>query len=698
MSLTEKSPRHQDRCVSCGRLQARFDNHIDACYACLRCSQHATCPICEAWPAEHWASLAARRARRDRAKACKPSSDGPSEKKAKSSPTADIPLPPLPFSPPLDTAEAQEGDASENSPAVELSTSETLGLILTQMSTLAASVVTVNSRMELLEGERDVRREASCHMADPLHQTAAGGPIQDSSRPGTPRADNLSQVEYWDSTAPQESLISAEVRSCQADILPAEIGPRDGCSPSRSLPRGRLARRSAVPVNRSTGQPVSRSAGQPVSRSPGQSVSRSAGHPVNRSPGHPVNRSAGQPVSRSAGQPVSRSAGQPVSRSTGQPVNRSAGQPVNRSTGQPVSRATDTDQQDEVYWSDSSAYTSADEDATVDDLDRPVSLTDNLQVIRSLMEELVPTEVQKSRKLRSLVHTEETAVNSFNLPMSGPTQDALRMQLDDSTSGPSFKPAAYRFLPVEEDSTPLSFVRTPAKEVGLERFGRKAGSSTKLTIARRDAYELWAQSRQRLGVSSLQDWGLAALQRSISSIQALPSDGSAAELVSAQLLSIQQQVSFLGRTWLDGMALDSSGAVRWQRLLRDDVLSGMVSLDSQQKKRLRSLQMTGDSLFNGELDSKELVEESTRKLQERSLGDMCSLLRRVAAPARLPARGRKSGVRQFPFSAPSSSRPAPPPPPQQSSEFPRSSARNVRGGTTRGRRSIRSGPTWRKRS
>ena len=27
------------------------------------------------------------------------------------------------------------------------------------------------------------------------------------------------------------------------------------------------------------------------------------------------------------------------------------------------------------------------------------------------MEELVPTEVQKSRKLRSLVHTEETAVN-----------------------------------------------------------------------------------------------------------------------------------------------------------------------------------------------------------------------------------------------------------------------------------------------
>ena len=206
---------------------------------------------------------------------------------------------------------------------------------------------------------------------------------------------------------PQESPISAEVRSCQTDILPTEIGPHDGCSPSRSLPRGRLARRSAVPVIRSTGQPVS----------------------------------------RSTGQPVTRAAGQPGSRSAGQLISRSAGQQVNRSTGQPVSRATDTDQQDEVYWSDSSAYTSADEDATVDDLDRPVSLTDNLQVIRSLMEELVPTEVQKSRKLRSLVHTEETAVNSFNLPMSGPTQDALRMQLDDSTSGPSFKPAAYRFLP-----------------------------------------------------------------------------------------------------------------------------------------------------------------------------------------------------------------------------------------------------------
>ena len=224
------------------------------------------------------------------------------------------------------------------------------------------------------------------------------------------------------------------------------------------------------------------------------------------------------------------------------------------------------------------------------------------------------------------------------------------MQLDNSTSGRSFRPASYRFLPVEEDASPLTFVHTAAKEVGLERFGRKAGSSTKLTVARRDVYELWAQSRQRLGVSSLQDWALAALQRSVSSVQALSSNGSAAELVSAQLLSIQQQGSFLGRTWLDGMALDSSGAVRWQRLLRDDALSGMDSLDSQQKKRLRSLPLTGDSLFNGELDSKELVEESTRKLQERSLGDMCSLLR------------------------------------------------NVCGGTTRGRRSSRSGRTWRKRS
>ena len=99
------------------------------------------------------------------------------------------------------------------------------------------------------------------------------------------------------------------------------------------------------------------------------------------------------------------------------------------------------------------------------------------------MEELVPTAVQKSRKLRSLVLTEETAVNSSNLPMSGPTQDALRMQLDDSTSGPSFKPAAYRFLPVEDDATPLTFVSTPAKEVGLERFGRKSGSSTKLLFS-----------------------------------------------------------------------------------------------------------------------------------------------------------------------------------------------------------------------
>ena len=77
---------------------------------------------------------------------------------------------------------------------------------------------------------------------------------------------------------------------------------------------------------------------------------------------------------------------------------------------------------------------------------------------------------------------------------------------------------------------------------------------------------------------------------------------SAGHVFNAQLLSILQQVSFLGRTWLDGMALDSSGAVQWQRLLRDDVMTGMDSLESQQK-RLRSLPLTGDSLF-----SKELVE------------------------------------------------------------------------------------------
>ena len=42
----------------------------------------------------------------------------------------------------------------------------------------------------------DGRREASCHMADPLHQTVAGGHAQDSSRPGMPRADNPSQVSW----------------------------------------------------------------------------------------------------------------------------------------------------------------------------------------------------------------------------------------------------------------------------------------------------------------------------------------------------------------------------------------------------------------------------------------------------------------------------------------------------------------------
>ena len=123
MSLSGKS-RHQDRCVSCGRLQARFDNHIDVCYACLHCSQHGTCPICADWPAEHWASLAERRARRGIARKHRSLSlMAPQRRRLNrlrpiwiSLSTPPSPTP-LPFSPPVETA--QEGDASVASPGVE---------------------------------------------------------------------------------------------------------------------------------------------------------------------------------------------------------------------------------------------------------------------------------------------------------------------------------------------------------------------------------------------------------------------------------------------------------------------------------------------------------------------------------------------------------------------------------------------------
>ena len=110
------------------------------------------------------------------------------------------------------------------------------------------------------------------------------------------------------------------------------------------------------------------------------------------------------------------------------------------------------------------------------------------------------------------------------------------------------------------------------------------------------------------------------------------------------------------------MSLDSRSASFLHCLLRDKSLAGISSLGEEQKRRLRVLPMVGDSLFNGELGYSSLRDESSQRIRDQSLGDMCAMLRRVATPLRsssssfrTPIRGRNRVA--FPFA---SSRPLPP--------------------------------------
>ena len=109
----------------------------------------------------------------------------------------------------------------------------------------------------------------------------------------------------------------------------------------------------------------------------------------------------------------------------------------------------------------------------------------------------------------------------------------------------------------------------------------------------------------------MQDWGLAALQRSVAAAQSLSTDGSAAHLLKAQLASIQDQISFMGKVWVDGMTLDSQAAVQQHCLLRDRTLTSTSKLDAEQKDRLRTFPLTGDTLFNRKLSEASLREEAS---------------------------------------------------------------------------------------
>ena len=225
-------------------------------------------------------------------------------------------------------------------------------------------------------------------------------------------------------------------------------------------------------------------------------------------------------------------------------------------------------------------------------------------------------------------------------------------------------------------------------------------STVRRPISSKEVKELWSQACMRIGVSSLQDWGLAALQRAVESIQALLTDGFAVIQLTEQLASVQEQIAFLGKIWADGMSLDSRSASFLHCRLRDESLAGISSLGEEQKRRLRVLPMVGDSLFNGELANSSLRDESSQRIRDQSLGDMCAMLQRVATPLCSSSSSFRTSVRgqnrvAFPFA---SSRPLPPnrqapvPPTSRNQQsfpvseprvLPRSSTRPNRGRATR---------------
>ena len=232
----------------------------------------------------------------------------------------------------------------------------------------------------------------------------------------------------------------------------------------------------------------------------------------------------------------------------------------------------------------------------------PNTFTDSLLLVKDVVGELLPEpERQTSKKIYSLVQTRDVERPSPRLPMSAATHAAISAQL--SLHPPTFSPnKLYDFLPTSQDPQPLLLVKKPAREAG---YNTVISSSTSSKVSK-TLTDTWSATRQRLAISSMQDWGLAALQRSVAAAQSLSTDGSAAHLLKAQLASIQDQISFMGKVWVDGMTLDSQAAVQQHCLLRDRTLTSTSKLDAEQKDRLRTLPLTGDTLFNGKLSEASL--------------------------------------------------------------------------------------------
>ena len=120
-------------------------------------------------------------------------------------------------------------------------------------------------------------------------------------------------------------------------------------------------------------------------------------------------------------------------------------------------------------------------------------------------------------------------------------------------------------------------------------------------------------SRQRIAVSSLQDWGLAALHRAVNAtMQEHPS----VEGLTEQLQSISQQIELLSCTWWDGVLLDSLMVARLHRTFREGTILQMGPLLDVQRDRLLGLPISGSTLFDGELAKQQFASEVSQRAHD----------------------------------------------------------------------------------
>ena len=217
------------QCDTCGKIRARFDNHVGSCIHCTNCSIASPCGICCQWPAENWQSLASRLERRKRARARVSRlqvSDTPPEKMMKPSTEDASPStgevvaspPPLPLSPPLPTI-------SSEAPQDVLTT------ILGHLSAVTASLDASGSNRPLPHGRISIGMGSALGHAHHLRTMDSGGSKETYQRARVRRGgQSLREVE----TPSVRPADSGRTRQLDCSCLPKPPRRHQVASPSSS--------------------------------------------------------------------------------------------------------------------------------------------------------------------------------------------------------------------------------------------------------------------------------------------------------------------------------------------------------------------------------------------------------------------------------------------------------------------------------